>query len=563
MRQFHFNKRTTISFISWRFYLALSVIAILISALIFRVVYLTLIKQNFLRTEGNARTIRVVDIPAFRGMIVDRNGNPLAVSAEVYSVWVNPQEFILTTSLGRYFHKHLAVKPTVLQKALAGDKAKGREFRYLKRGIEPEVAEQLEKLIVPGLYLQREYKRFYPEGEVIAHVLGFTNIDDKGQEGLELAYNDWLQGVPGKKVVIRDRLGHVVSDIKVLQDQKPGKHLVLSIDRRIQYLAYRELMAGIQENKARSGTAVVLDVKTGEVLAMANYPSFNPNRRQPGKKEIYRNSAITDVFEPGSTIKAFTVVSALDNGKFKPDTVIDTYPGWMRVGKNVIHDEENHGLLTVTQIVQISSDVGTTKMVLALPPERLWDLLHRVGFGETTGIEFPGEQIGVLVKHPVWSPFVVATLAFGYGISVTPVQLARAYAVLANGGIKLPVTILHRDQPQTGEQVMNPRIAQQMLTLLESVVTKGGTGARARIPGYRVAGKTGTARIAGLHGYQERRYESSFVGIAPVTHPALVVAVIVHDPQGKHYYGGQVSGPIFARIMEGALRILNVKPDAV
>ncbi|HVY53963.1 MAG TPA: penicillin-binding protein 2 [Gammaproteobacteria bacterium] len=551
------------AFIAWRFYFALGIIAVLISALLCRVVYLTLIKQSFLRNEGNARTIRVVDIPAFRGMIVDRNGNPLAVSAEVFSVWTNPQEFTPSVTSLRFLHKNLAINPTELQKNLAKEKAKGREFSYLKRGIEPEVAEKLKQQTIPGLYLQREYKRFYPEGEIMAHILGFTNIDDRGQEGLELAYNDWLQGVPGKKVVVRDRLGHVVSDIKLLQDQKPGKHLTLSIDRRIQYLAYRELMAGVQENKARSGTVVVLDAKTGEILGMANYPSFNPNHRQAGKKENYRNIAITDVYEPGSTIKAFSIACALDSGKFKPDTVIDTYPGWIKVGHNVIHDISNYGAITVSQVVQKSSDVGTTKMVLTLPPERLWELLHKVGFGELTGVEFPGEQPGSLVKHPVWSPFVFATMSFGYGMSVTPLQLARAYSVLANEGAKMPVTLLKKEDAPSKETVMEPRIAKQMLSLLELVVGKGGTGSAAQVPGFRVAGKTGTAKIAGVHGYQEHRYESSFVGIAPVSNPALVIVVVLHDPQGKHYYGGEVAAPIFSRIMEGALRIMNVEPDAV
>lgn len=563
MKRVKIKKKRVISFISWRFYFVMGIIAFFITILIARVVYLTLINQSFLRTEGNARTVRVVDIPAFRGVILDRNGHPLAVSAEAFSIWANPQECLPTMSQWRLLQRNIGIDPLKLQMVLRNEKNKGREFFYLKRGVEPDIADKIKKMNLPGLYLQREYKRYYPEAEVAAHILGFTNIDDQGQEGLELGFNDWLQGLPGKKIVMRDRLGHVISDIKVIRDQKPGQDVVLSIDNRIQYIAYRELMRGVQENAARSGTAIVLNAQTGEILAMVNYPSFNPNHRSAATKNLYRNSAVTDIFEPGSTIKAFSAACALDSGKFTPNTVIDTFPGWIRVGHNVVHDEKNNGSLTLTQIIQLSSDVGTTRMILSLPPRQLWQLLHRVGFGESTNIEFPGEQTGVLVDHPVWSPFVLATLSFGYGMSATPLQLARAYAIFANQGSKLPVTILRRKHPPAGEQVISPQIAKQMLTLLESVVAKEGTGAPARIAGYRVAGKTGTARIVGVHGYEKNHHESTFVGIAPVTHPLLVVAVVIHDPQGKHYYGGYVSGPIFAKIMENALRIMNVEPDVI
>lgn len=526
-------------------------------------VYLTLINQSFLRTEGNARTIRVVDIPAFRGMILDRQGHPLAVSAEVLSLWVNPQEFSPTQGIWHLLHRYLSLNTAVIKVHLLKEKSKGKEFFYLKRGLDPELADRLKKERIPGLYFQREFKRFYPEGEVMSQLLGTTNVDDRGQEGLELAYNDWLQGVPGKKVVIRDRLGHVISDVKLLHDQKPGQHLTLSIDRSIQYLAYRELVTGVQENLAQSGTAIVLNAKTGEILAMANYPSFNPNHPRDSKGSRYRNLAVTDVFEPGSTIKSFTAVCALESGKFKPSTLIDTRPGWLRLGHNVVHDEHNNGVLTMQQVIQISSDVGTTKMVLALSPHKLWYLLHQLGFGESTNIEFPGEQTGVLVERPVWSPFMLATLSFGYGLSVTPIQLTRAYAVLANDGVKLPVTLLKRDQVPSGEAVIDPKLTQQVRSLLESVVEKGGTGYLARIPDYRVAGKTGTARMLGSDGYQAHHHFSTFVGMAPATRPILVVAIIIRDPQGKHYHGGSVSGPVFSKIMEGSLRMLNVEPDGV
>lgn len=553
----------SITFISWRFYFVLSAIALLVLILACRVTYLSLIQRPFLQTQGAVRTIRTVKVPAFRGMITDRNGYPLAVSAAVSSIWVNPQEFSATPAQWQILQHYLGNQAEGLKASLQHEKAKNREFFYLKRGIDPMVAEQLRKKKIPGLYIQEEYKRFYPEGEVCAQVLGFTNVDDQGQEGIELAYNDWLQGIPGKKVVLRNRLGHIVADLRLVQDQKPGRHLALSLDRRIQYIAYRELMAGVEKNTAQAGTAIVLDAKTGEVLAMVNYPSFNPNHRPASGKALYRNRAVTDIFEPGSTIKAFSVASALDSGKFKPDTLIDTHPGWIRVGHNVVHDEKNNGELSLAQILQKSSDVGTTKMILALPPDHLWEILHQVGFGEETGIEFPGEQLGMLVKRPVWGSFILATLSFGYGLSVTPIQLVRAYAVLANGGMKIPVTLLQRKQLPKGEQVIAPAVSQQMLSLLESVVSAPeGTGKLARVAGYRVAGKTGTARMLAATGYQKNHHISSFVGLAPVSNPVVVVAVIVYDPQGKSHMGGQVSAPIFSKIMEGSLRALNVQPDA-
>jgi len=558
------GKKHTVAFISWRFYFVLVAIALLVTVLISRVVYLTLVKQSFLRTEGDARTVRVVDIPAFRGMILDRHGHPLAVSAEVYSIWVNPQEFAPQGGQWRSLHRYLNLNPQEVKAQLAHEKIKKREFYYLKRGVDPDLALSLKKSKIPGLYLQKEFKRFYPEGEVASQLLGMTNVDDRGQEGMELAFNDWLQGVPGKKVVMRDRLGHVIADVKLLQDQKPGRHLVLSVDSRIQYLAYRELRAGVQENQAHSGTAIVLNPKTGEVLAMVNYPSFNPNHSRAAGGAIYRNLAITDVFEPGSTIKTFSAACALDTGKFKPDTLIDTHPGWIRVGHNVVHDNKNNGVITLTQVLQLSSDVGTTKMILGVPAQQLWSLLHQVGFGESTNVEFPGEQTGVLTQRRIWSPFMLATLSFGYGMSATPLQLARAYGVLANGGIKLPVTLLKREEPPVGEPVMKAAMTREMLNILETVVSsKIGTGKPAQVPGYRVAGKSGTVRMLGAGGYQAHHHMSTFVGIAPVSNPELVVVVLLRDPLGKHYYGGAVSGPIFSKIMEGSLRILNIQPDAV
>lgn len=551
-----------VSFIAWRFYLVLCLIFLAAAGLVWRVYDLTILDQRFLRKQGDERVLRLVSTPSDRGMIMERNGFPLAVSTKVYSVWMNPFEFSPTKSDLTTISKTLGMKTKELSDIVKRNQNGEREFVYLKRAMSPEVANRIKALNIPGLSTQVEYRRYYPEGEVVAHVVGFTNVDDQGQEGLELAYNQLLQGGQGKQWVIKDRLGRVISNVQTVQTQKPGRDLVLSIDRRIQYIAYRELLAGVVENHAISGSAIVLDAKTGEILAMVNQPSFNPNNRPARMSDVFRNRAVTDTFEPGSTIKAFSVASALDSGHFKPDSIIDTYPGWLRVGHNVVKDERDYGPLTVTQVLQKSSNVGVTKMVLGLPPNQLWSLLHRVGFGEITGIGFPGEQSGSLVKHDPWGAFTLATLAFGYGISVTPLQLARAYSVLANQGVKIPVTLLRTDTPPKGERVMDAKIAQEMLNLLESVVTKDGTGKLANVPGYRVAGKTGTAIKVGEHGYQKHHYVSSFVGIAPLTHPRLVVAVVINDPQGKNYYGGLVSGPVFEKIMEGTLRILDVPPDA-
>ncbi len=554
--------RKSQTYIAWRFYLILMFIFLTVSGLIFRVYDLSILDQHFLRAQGDERVLRLVSAPSIRGMIMDRNGFPLAVSTLVYSIWMNPQEFYPLdedlTQLSKLTHTK---SKNILSLAKQNMKRK-REFVYLARGMSPELANQIKALNIPGIYLQQEYRRYYPEGEMMAHVIGFTNVDDHGQEGLELGYNQWLSGEAGKKWVTKDRLGRVISDVQMVQDQKPGHDLILSIDRRIQYLAYRELLAGVLDNKAVSGTAIVMDVKTGEILAMVNVPSFNPNNRQGVNRESLRNRAVTDIFEPGSTIKAFTMTSALESGLYTPDSLIDTSPGWMRVGHNVVKDEKDNGILSIPQILQFSSNMGVAKIVLSLPPDQLWSVLHRVGFGEETGIGFPGEQSGVLIHHQPWGQFILATLAFGYGMSATALQLTHAYSVLAANGDKLPLSLIKVDQPVKGQTVLKPEITRQILLLLESVFQKGGTAATISVPGYRMAAKTGTVHILGAGGYQKHRYNSYFVGIAPLTHPRFVVTVIINDPRGKHYYGGQVSGPVYQKIMEGTLRIMDVPPDA-
>lgn len=555
------------SYIAWRFYLLICLLILIVLGLIARMLDLSVFKQHFLQSQGDARVLRTITTPAFRGMITDREGYPLAISTSVYSIWMNPEEFAPSPVEIKSLSHVLALKSSTMQSLLKRYEDSDHEFVYLKRDVSPDVANKIKSLAIPGVYLQQSFKRYYPEVEVMAHVVGFTNVDDRGQEGIELAYNDWLTGKPGKTVVIKDRMGRSVSTVRNLAEQQPGHDLALSINRRIQYIAYRELMAGIKSNLAESGSVVVVDVKTGEILAMVNQPSFNPNKRTSKDSSAYRNRAVTDTFEPGSTIKAFSVASAFASGKYTPSTIIDTYPGWFRVGHNLVQDEHNAGQLTITQILQLSSNVGATKMILSLPEDQLWKMLHQVGFGESTGIGFPGERSGELMRRTHWDPFALATLSFGYGMSATTLQLTQAYMIFANHGMKIPLSLLRVDKPPVGERVIKEKVANQMLEVLEAVVAKDSgkeersTGSKAQIVGYRVAGKTGTAKIVGAHGY-EKRYVSSFVGIAPVSNPRFVVAVVIRDPRGKSYYAATVTAPIFKKIMEATLHALNVPPDA-
>lgn len=546
---------------TWRYVFLIFVLIVCGAGLMWRMVDLTVIDQAFLQDQGDARAIRTIETPAYRGMITDRNGEPLAISTPVQSVWANPQDFDFQNKKIPQLARLLNIQAARIKRSLK--RAGKREFVYLRRGLAPAKAKKIKALNIPGVNLQREFKRFYPEGEITAHILGFTNVDDDGQEGLELEYNNWLQGAPGVKRVLKDRLGHIVENIATVKEPRPGHNLVLSIDRRIQYLAYRALKKAVTENKAVSGSVVVLDPLTGEVLAMVNQPSYNPNQRPKVHDGRYRNRAVTDVFEPGSVIKAFSIASALDSGKYTPKTMIDTNPSFLKVDGNLIRDDRDNGVITVTQVLKRSSNVGVTKMTISLPPEQLWGLLNRVGFGERTDSGFPGESAGVLVNHRIWRPFVLATLAFGYGISVTPLQLAHGYTVFADKGKLMPVSLLRVNKVPKGKQAMDPTVAKQMLHMLHAVVESGGTGTRARIQGYTVAGKTGTARIAGAHGYKKNHHVATFVGIAPVSKPRLVVAVMINDPRGGKYYGGVIAAPVFADVMEGALRILDVPPDAM
>jgi len=529
------------------------------SVLLWRAVDLHVLTKDFLQQQGNARYLRVQPIAAHRGMISDRNGEPLAISTPVDSVWVHPKTFITASREWGKLAKLLGMSLPKMKRQVL--QRKEREFVYLKRHINPALAKRVMDLHLPGVSLQREYRRYYPAGEVMAHVVGFTNIDDQGQEGLELAYDNWLHGVSGRQRVLKDRLGRVVRHVEQLSKPEPGKELVLSLDRRLQYLAYRELKRAVLQYNARSGSVVVMDVQSGEVLAMVNQPSYNPNNRGNFKTSHTRNRAVTDVFEPGSTLKPFTLVAALESGRFLPSTIIDTTPGRLRLGKAVIHDARNYGRIDVATVLQKSSNVGASKIALSLPADALWKMYDRLGFGIGSGSGFPGEAGGMLSHARHWRDIERATLSYGYGMSVTPLQLTRAYSVLAADGMMRPVSFLKVTQAVKGQRVVRSRVARQVRQMMEKVVQPGGTGMKAAIQGYRVAGKTGTAKKAIAGGYSDDRYVAVFAGLAPASQPRLAMVVVINEPRGKVYYGGQVAAPVFSRVMAGALRLMGIAPD--
>jgi cell division protein FtsI (penicillin-binding protein 3) len=527
--------------------------------LLLRALDLVLFDGDFLQNQGDARSLRTVQVPAHRGMIVDRNGETLAASTAVDSVWVNPQEFADDRERWADVARPLGMTLRQLEQTLAGRMS--REFVYLRRHLEPDLAARVRSTGVAGVYLQREYRRYYPAGEVAGHVVGFTDLDDTGREGLELAYETWLRGIAGSKRVIRDRLGHVVEDVESIQQPRPGNDLRLSLDRRLQYLAYRELKAAVKEHGAKGGSAVVLDARTGEVLAMVNQPSYNPNNMAERAGAGFRNRAVTDVFEPGSTVKPFTVATGLEAGLFRPETIIDTTPGQYRVGRLTVRDVHNYGVLDINGVIQKSSNVGVTRIALALPAQSLWRTFSGIGFGQLTGSAFPGEVKGTLSDSRRWGEIHRATLSYGYGLSVTALQLARAYLALASDGTVPELTLLRRDGPVEGQRVISARTARQVRRMLELAVAEGGTGTRAQVPGYRVGGKTGTAKKTADGGYSRDRYLALFAGLAPASRPRLVMVATIDEPSGAAYYGGQVAAPVFGRVMAEALRILGVPPD--
>lgn len=545
---------------TWRRNVLLGAIGVAFGALVWRGADLQILDKEFLQGQGDARALRVVSIPANRGMITDRNGEPLAISTPVDSVWADARQLSAAGQrLPELAHALHVDKRALVQRV---NQNATREFVYLRRQLDPMQAQQVMDLGIPGVSLQREARRYYPAGEVTSHLIGFTNIDDIGQEAMELAFQDVLEGQPGAMRVVKDRLGRVVEIVERLKEPVPGKDVALSIDRRIQYLAYRELKATVQEHRAASASAVVLDVKTGEVLAAVNQPSFNPNNRETLKGDRRRNRVVTDLFEPGSTVKPFTIAAALQSGKYKPTTIIDTTPGTWSVSGRMIHDVHNYGVLDLTRVITKSSNVACAKIAMELPNDALTSLFRHVGLGGATGTRFPGEAAGYLPNPRRWYPIDRATFSYGYGLSVTPLQLARAYTVLADGGRLKPVSLLKVKEPPPAERVMDEKVAREVVRMMETVTTDDGTASLARVPGYRVAGKTGTVRkhLPG-GGYARNRYLSLFAGMAPASDPRLVMVVVINEPQSDVYYGGLVAAPVFQRVMGGALRLLDVPPD--
>ena len=549
----------------WRSIVILGLVLLGAAGLVARAVELQLLDHGFLAKQGDDRSMRVVKIAAHRGAITDRNGEPLAVSTPVDSVWVNPQELNDNIDQLPKLAKALKEDQQSLVRRITSNL--DREFLYLVRHMPPEQAAHIKALGIPGVYLLREYRRYYPAGEISGHVVGFTTVDDKGQEGLELGFDQLLNGEDGAKRVIQDMYGRYVENVESIRSPRPGRDLVTSIDLRIQYLAYRELKSAMQEYHARAGSVIVIDVDTGEVLAMVNQPSYNPNDREQLKPGLYRNRAATDIFEPGSSIKPFFIAAALSSGQYRPDSIVDTSPGFLKVGNKVEEDEHNLGAIDLATILAKSSNVGTAKVALSLQPKQIWDTLTALGLGQVTGSSFPGESAGMLSHYSHWRPIGIATMSHGYGLSVTPLQLAHAYATIGAGGVKRPISFERVSGPVRGEQVLDPKVAHELVDLMEQVVEKGGTATRASLIGYRVSGKTGTAFKSIAGGYSTDQIMAVFAGLVPASHPKLATVVVIDEPSrdlhevGTLAQGGTVAAPVFANVMSGALRLMDVPPD--
>ena len=535
------------------------------AGLVARAVDLQLLDDGFLESQGDARFTRKAKLYANRGGIYDRNGETLAASMPVDTVWVVPREVMKAADQIRPLAEALNRDENWLKQVLTSNLE--RDFLYLVRHMRPSDAAQVAAMKVPGVYLLREYTRFYPAGEVTGHLLGFTKkYEDIGQEGLELAYDRWLGAEAGEKRIIQDRYGRVVQDVESIRSPRPGSDLITSIDLRVQYLAYRELKAAVLEHRAKAGSVIVLDIETGEVLAMVNQPSYNPNDREQVAPSRYRNRAATDIFEPGSSIKPFVAAAGLSSGRFHASTIIDTSPGAVNVGVHRISDKHNLGAVSLTSVIAQSSNVGMTKMALTLSPESMRQTLTAFGFGQVTGSGFPGESAGLLNDSSHWRRIGQATISYGYGLSVTPLQLAHAYATLGSGGVDRPVTLRRVDEQVPGERAIDQRVAHELLEMMESVVSQAGTGKRAALNGYRVAGKTGTAWKAAAGGYgtqDTRKYIATFGGVVPASRPRLAAIVVIDEPGGDVYYAGDVAAPVFANIMAGALRLMGVPPDGL
>ena len=545
----------------WRRLTVLLAFACFVIVLAGRALDMQVLHSTFFEQQGEARQLRHVTIPANRGDIVDRNGEPLAISTPVNSIWLDPQEFSAEAESLKKLARLLSIDVSRLKKKISA--YQGREFMYLKRHVSPELASKVLQLNIKGVALQDEYRRYYPAGEVAAHVIGFADIDDNGQEGVELAFDEWLKGEPGRKQVIRDRYGRAVDDVKRISSSEPGKPIRLSVDKRLQYLTYRTLKAAVLKHNAVAGSAVVLDVDSGEVLAIANQPSFNVNDRSQLRPGSTRNRAVTDVFEPGSTMKPLTVAAALESGRWRDYYKVETGPGYMMVMGNTIRDTHNYGDLDVAGVIVKSSNVGISKIALSLDAEQQWGMYQKLGFGVDTGSGFPGEASGRLSADALNNDFERATLAFGYGVSVTSLQLARAYAAIASGGYLKPVSFLNQEKAPTGERVMSAETAAAVRKMMQRVVSVKGTGKQAKVANYSVAGKTGTVHKFTAGGYAEDRYLSIFTGMVPAEDPKLVMVVMIDEPRNGEYFGGEVSAPVFSKVMAGAMRLLDIPPDSV
>lgn len=548
---------------TWRYKMIGLIFGSVFIGLIVRAVYLQIIDNEYLQSEGDARYLRVQKEEATRGMIVDRNKQPLAISTPVDSIWMHPPTILRQQK--EYSYKELSKllgmsRDQLLKKA---QKAKAKEFSYVKRHLSPQIANKILALEVPGINAVREYKRYYPAGPVLGHVLGFTNIDNEGQEGLELAYNEALKGQAGRTHVLRDQKGHIVEYVEQLSRVKHGEDIKLSLDARIQYLAYRYLQAAVKKHKASSASLVALDAKTGEILAMVSMPDFNPNDRSDLKSAQFRNRSITDSFEPGSTMKPFTIAMALEEGVVKPHSIVDTEKGFYYIGRSRISDTKPYGEISVSDVIKKSSNIGSAKIAMMMQPRDLYDTYRELGFGSTNDLKIPGEQRGILAKRKKWRPIEHATLSYGYGLSVNTLQLARAYLALANDGVLLPVSLHPVAEKPKGTRVFSKDVVDQVALMLEAAVSDKGTAPKARVDQYRVGGKTGTAHKVVNGQYQDDSYMSLFAGFAPISDPEIVLVVSVNDPKGVDYYGGLVAAPVFSSVMSGALRFRDVVPDAI
>jgi len=549
----------------WRASVVFGCVALAALGLAARAVELQLFNHDYLARQGDERSLRVAKIAAHRGAITDRNGEPLAISTPVDSVWVNPQELNdnidQLPKLARALNED---QPTLARRITSN---LDREFLYLERHMPPEAAAHVKALGIPGVYLAREYRRYYPAGEVTGHVIGFTTVDERGQEGLELGFDQLLNGEDGAKRVLQDSYGNHVQNVESIRAPRPGRDLATSIDLRVQYLAYRELKAAMQDYRARAGSVITIDVDTGEVLAMVNQPSYNPNDREQLKAGLYRNRAATDIFEPGSSVKPFIMAAALASGLYKPDSVVDTSPGFFKVGSKIEEDEHNFGVIDMATILAKSSNVGIAKIALSLQPEEIWRTFTALGLGSVTGSNYPGESAGTLSHYSHWRPIGIATMSHGYGLSVTALQLAHAYATIGAGGVKRPISFERISGPVRGEQVLDPKVARELIQLMDQVTEKGATATRASLIGYRVSGKTGTAFKSMAGGYSTDKIMAVFAGLVPASHPKLATVVVIDEPSrdahevGYLAQGGTVAAPVFASVMSGALRLMDIPPD--